>query len=279
MPLTRVSADLETFWRIDDFTDPWHRAPWIVLMHGVAETSDAWYAWVPHLARRYRVLRFDVRGFGQSTPMPRNYGWSMDQIGDDLLALTRHLCIDRFHLVAAKVGGTMALHLAARRPAPLASLTVLGTPVVTASAVNSGYSSREIEEHGVGRWARRTMRNRLGTAMPAEAQEWWAQMMEKTPASTQAGFMDFLPAIDIRPLLPKILCPTLVVTTGDPSNPAQNITGLEATRAWQQTIPGSELLVIPDDSFHIAATAPDTAARATLAFIDRQQQKQGESRA
>jgi pimeloyl-ACP methyl ester carboxylesterase len=271
MPLTRTAPDLETFWRIDDFTDPWRGAPWIVLMHGVAESSDAWYGWIPHLARRYRVLRLDVRGYGRSTPMPRDHAWSLAQIGDDMLALAAHLQIDSFHLVAAKVGGTMALHFASRVPVQLKSLTVLGTPVVTASAVDSGYSSREIDEHGVGHWARRTMRNRLGTSMPAEAQEWWARMMEQTPASTQAGFMDFLPSIDVRPLLPSILCPTLVVTTGDPANPAQNITGLDATRAWQQTIPRSELLVIPDDSFHIAAAAPDAAAQATLAFIDRQE--------
>jgi pimeloyl-ACP methyl ester carboxylesterase len=269
MPLTRLAPDLETFWRVDDFTDPWREAPWIVLMHGVAETSDAWYAWIPHLARRYRVLRFDVRGFGQSTPMPRDHAWSFDRIGEDLQALTRHLGIGSFHLVAAKVGGTMALHFASGQPAGLRSLTVLGTPVVTASAVDSGYSSREIEEHGVGHWARRTMPNRLGSSMPPLAHEWWARMMERTPASTQAGFMDFLPSVDVRPLLPRIACPTLVVTTGDPSNPAQNITGLAATRAWQQTIARSELLVIPDDSFHVAATAPDAAAAATLAFIDR----------
>lgn len=269
MPLIRTAPDLETFYRIDDFTDPWTHAPWIVLMHGVAETSDAWYGWIPHLARRYRVLRFDVRGFGQSTPMPRDHAWSLDRIGQDLVALTRQLDIARFHLVAAKVGGTMALQFAATRPACLKSLAVLGTPVVTASAVDSGYSSREIEEHGVAHWARRTMRNRLGTALPPQAQEWWARMMAQTPASTQSGFMDFLPGIDVRPLLPSIACPTLVVTTGDPSNPAQNITGLAATRAWQETIPGSELVVIPNDSFHVAATAPDAAARATLQFIDR----------
>jgi len=269
MPMTRTAPDLETYWCVDDFTDPWRPAPWIVLMHGVAESSDAWYGWIPHLARRYRVLRLDIRGYGRSTPMPRDHAWSLDQFGSDLLSLTRQLKIDAFHLVAAKVGGTMALHFASTREAALQSLTVLGTPVVTASAVDSGYSSREIETHGVGHWARRTMRNRLGTSMSAEAQEWWAQMMEKTPASTQAGFMDFLPSIDVRPLLPRIACPTLVVTTGDPTNPAQNITGLEATRAWQPTIPGSELAVIPDDSFHIAATAPDRAAAVTLAFIDR----------
>lgn len=269
MPVIQTAPDLHTWYQIDDFTDPWTNAPWIVLMHGVAETSDAWFAWIPHLARRYRVLRFDVRGFGRSSPMPRDYDWPFERIGDDLISLTDQLNIERFHLVSAKVGGTMALHFASRRPPALRSLSVLGTPVVTASATDSGYSSEEIDEHGVGHWARRTMRHRLGSALPAEAHEWWARMMEMTPASTQSGFLRILPSIDIRPLLPRIACPTLVVTTGDPNNPAQNITGIESTRNWQSTIPNSELLVIPNDSFHVAATAPDCAAEAVLSFINR----------
>jgi pimeloyl-ACP methyl ester carboxylesterase len=269
MPLMATAPDLQTWYCIDDFTDPWSEAPWIVLMHGVAETSDAWFAWIPHLARRYKVLRFDVRGFGRSTPMPREHDWSLARIGEDLLSLTSQLGIASFHLVAAKVGGTMALHFASTRPAALKTLAVLGTPVVTASAKDSGYSSAEIERLGVGHWARRTMKNRLGSALPPAAQEWWARMMERTPASTQAGFMDFLPTIDVRPLLPRIACPTLVVTTGDASNEAQNITGLASTKAWQCTIARSELAVIPNDSFHVAATAPDAAAQTTLAFIDR----------
>jgi hypothetical protein len=59
------------------------------------------------------------------------------------------------------------------------------------------------------------------------------------------------------------------VTTGDPNNVAQNITGVESTKAWQSTIPNSEFLVIGNDSFHVAATAPDLAAQAVLKFIDR----------
>jgi len=269
MPVIRTASDLLTWYQIDDFTDPWADAPWIVLMHGVAETSDAWFAWIPHLARRYRVLRFDIRGFGQSSPMPRDYDWPFERIGDDLLSLTSQLQIERFHLVSAKVGGTMALHFASRRPKALRSLSVLGTPVVTASAKDAGYSPDEIDQHGVGHWARRTMGNRLGTALPPEAHEWWAKMMETTPASTQAGFLRVLPQIDVRPLLPQIVCPTLVVITGDPNNPAQNLTGVASTIAWQSTIPRSELLVIPNDSFHVAATAPDRAAEAVLNFIDR----------
>jgi pimeloyl-ACP methyl ester carboxylesterase len=268
MPVIQTASDLRTWYCIDDFTDPWTQAPWIVLMHGVAENSDAWYGWIPHLARRYRVLRFDVRGFGRSSPMPREYDWPFERIGDDLSELTAQLNIDSFHLVSAKVGGTMALHYASRGPKALKSVSVLGTPVVTASATDSGYSSKEIDEKGVGHWARRTMQNRLGSVLPPEAQEWWARMMETTPASTQSGFMRVLPTIDIRPLLPFIQCPTLVIITGDPNNPAQNLTGVEATKAWQSTIPNSELKIIANDSFHVAATAPDLAAKAVLKFID-----------
>ena len=269
MPLIQTAPDLQTWYQIDDFTDPWTNAPWVVLMHGVAESSDAWYSWIPHLARRYRVLRFDVRGFGRSSPMPRDHGWSFDQIGNDLVALTTALKIERFHLVAAKVGGTMALQFASHAPQSLVSLSVLGTPVVTGSATESGYSSQEIDERGVGYWARRTMSNRLGSVMSSDAHEWWARMMEKTPASTQSGFMRVLPTIDIRPLLSKITCPTLVVTTGDPNNVAQNITGIESTKAWQSMIPNSELMLVANDSFHVAATAPDVAAQVVLKFIDR----------
>lgn len=275
MPLIQTAPDLQTWYRIDDFTDPWTNAPWVVLMHGIAENSDAWYAWIPYFARRYRVLRFDLRGYGRSTPMPRDHDWSLDEIGQDLGSLLHHLNIDQCHLVAAKVGGTMALHFASNGPHALKSLTVLGTPATTASATDLGYSSQEIDTLGVGHWVRRTMHNRLGTVMPPEAQEWWARMMETTPASTQSGFMRLLPHIDIRDRLPKIKCPTLVITTGSSENEAQNITGLNVTRSWQSTIPRSELKVIANDSFHVAATAPDVAAGVTLEFIDKHETSAG----
>jgi 3-oxoadipate enol-lactonase len=41
------------------------------------------------------------------------------------------------------------------------------------------------------------------------------------------------------------------------------------TRNWQQQIPESELLVLPGNSYHVAATHADQAAAATLDFIQR----------
>ena len=107
MPTLQVSPDLEMHYRIDDFTDPWSHPETVLMLHGNAESGAAWYGWVPHLARRFRIVRPDMRGFGESTPMPRDFPWTLDVIIDDYVRLMDALGIDRFHLVGAKIGGPL----------------------------------------------------------------------------------------------------------------------------------------------------------------------------
>jgi pimeloyl-ACP methyl ester carboxylesterase len=128
MPTFRPTPDLTMHYEIDDFTDPWRRSEAILMLHGNAESSAAWYRWVPAFARNYRVVRPDMRGFGASTPMPRDYPWTLDRLIDDFTALTDALEIARFHLIGAKIGGTIARAFAARRPDRVMTLTVVGTP-------------------------------------------------------------------------------------------------------------------------------------------------------
>lgn len=64
MPTCHSSPDLEMHYRIDDFTDPWTEPETILMLHGNCESGTAWYAWVPHLARCFRVVRPDMRGYG-----------------------------------------------------------------------------------------------------------------------------------------------------------------------------------------------------------------------
>ena len=103
------------FYRIDDFTDPWRTPETILMIHGNAERGFSWYGWVPTLARRYHVVRPDMRGFGRSTPMPRNFPWTLDIVIDDYCRLMDHLKIERFHLVGAKIGGVIGRAFAADR--------------------------------------------------------------------------------------------------------------------------------------------------------------------
>src|SRR3954468_19161313 len=82
MPTLHIPPDLDMHYVIDDYTDPWRTPETILMIHGNAESGAAWYAWVPALAREYRVLRPDMRGYGDSTPMARDYPWTIERVVD-----------------------------------------------------------------------------------------------------------------------------------------------------------------------------------------------------
>ena len=264
MPAFRVSPDCELHYVVDDYTDPWREPETILMLHGNAESGAAWFGWVPTLARHFRVVRPDMRGFGASTPMPRNFPWTLDRLCDDDIALMDALGVNRFHLVAAKIGGTIARYFAARHADRVLTLTVAGTPAPRRGVGPRPELVREFEASGVGPWARRTMSGRLGSRFPAEGVEWWIALMGRTAASTQAGFFPTIADADISDALARIRCPTLVITTE-----ASALGSVEETRAWQRRIPRSELLVLPGDSYHVAASDPERCAAATLDFIER----------
>ncbi|MGH7093673.1 MAG: alpha/beta fold hydrolase, partial [Stellaceae bacterium] len=170
------------------------------------------------------------------------------------------------HLVGAKIGGTVARAFAARRPERVKTLTVVGSPPPYRedAAKNVAATVKLFEEHGVEYWARQNMENRLGSAFPKEGFDFWVKYMAHTALSTQLGFMPTIAIADIRLDIPKIKCPTLVITTEE-----SGLGPVAAMRAWQEQIAGSELVVFPGNSYHVAATHADQAAEATLDFLRR----------
>ncbi len=264
MPIFHSSPDLDMHYEVDDYTDPWTRPESILLLHGNCESGAAWYGWAPYLARLFRLVRPDMRGFGQSTPMPRDFPWTLDIIIDDYLRLMDALGIERFHLVGAKIGGTIARAFAARRADRVLTLTVVGTPPPFREGAKERIPAwtRDFEENGVEPWARRTMAYRLGTAFPPEGVEWWAKYMGRTSAESQIGFIRTIACVDITEDVPRIQCPTFVMTTEE-----SGLASVEQNRAWQRQIPNSRLLVLPGNSYHVAVSDAESCARAALDFI------------
>jgi len=128
MPTFHIPPTLDMHYEVDDYTDPWRPPATVLMLHGNAESGAAWYGWVPHLAPWYRVVRPDMRGFGASTPMPRDFPWTLDLLMDDCCRLMDTLGVERFQVIGAKIGGTIARAFAARRSARVRTLTVVGTP-------------------------------------------------------------------------------------------------------------------------------------------------------
>ena len=266
MPTMIAPDGAELFYTVDDFTDPWRGAGTVVLLHGNAESGEAWRAWVPHLARDYKVIRVDTRGFGRSAPMPADFPWTTDVLVDDLVQVTSALGLKKFHMVAAKLGGTFALRFAAARPDLVQSLCVIGVPASPGKAFSASLPGwvAEMESKGVRSWAASTMRARLGSKVSEAHMNWWSDFMGATALSSQRGFMKMVATLDVAPDLPQIQCPTLVVTST-----ASPMWSVEGTQAWQKRIPNSDFVVFESDSYHIAGSEPDTVAPRVRAFIDR----------
>ena len=262
MPTARITPDLDMYYRLDDFTDPWRQSDAVLMLLGNHESGAAWYGWVPRLARHYKVVRPDTRGFGDSTPMPPDFPWSMDLVIDDYCRLMDTLGIERFHLVGAKIGTTIARAFAARRPDRVRTLTVVGAPVPKRhdgkTALVNGI------EQNIEQRARSGMAARLGSNFPPEAVEWWTRYMARTEVASVVGFVKAISFRDITADVLKIKCPTLVITTDRSA-----LASVEETRAWQSLIPDSELVVLSSDSYHVAVTDPDRCVDATLDFLAR----------
>ena len=252
------------YYRVDDFTDPWAESPTVLFVHGLAESGEAWRVWVPHFARRYRVARVDLRGFGRSTPMAADFTWTMDLLIADLVALIRHLGCARVHLIGAKSGGSMALKLAADHPDLVATLVGVTPPVTSAAGVDDWV--RHIEQHGVRDWAQQTMQGRLGSKISPAEVDWWVDNLQgKTPLSTMQSYLRWVPSLDIRADVENIKCPTLIITTT-----GSGLRTLDSVKAWQPRIKNSQLLVLEGDAWHAAGAYPDRCAEAALEFIASQ---------
>ena len=266
MPLFQTSSGDCIHYQVDDFTNPWDRPETILLVHGNAESHLAWYGWIPHLARKFRIVRPDKRGHGASTPMPRDFPWTLDIIIDDFIGLMDMLGIDRFHIVGAKLGGTIARAFAARRADRVLTLTAIGAPPPFRkdAAARVPAWTEEFERDGLSNWARRGQTARLGSHFPAQGAEWWTTFMARMPVSSQIGWISTIACADIRADIPRIRCPTLVITTEQ-----SGLASVAETRAWQEQIENSTLLVLPGDSYHVAVTKAERCARATQELIEQ----------
>ena len=160
----RLDDGIELFYTVDDFTDPWTSPETVVLHHGMAKNHKLWYAWVPILARHYRVIRFDMRGMGQSQVPEPGYPWSVDNFAQDLLGLVDRLELERFHLIGETVGGSIAMRFATQHQNRLLSLTACTSPT-SFNDPHHGESADLIEKEGVAAWVESTIGRRLDPQM------------------------------------------------------------------------------------------------------------------
>jgi len=106
----------------------------LLLVMGANASGLTWpEALVDRLARQHRVVRYDHRDTGRSTPAFETAPYAIRDLATDAVRLLDGLGIDRAHVVGMSMGGTLVQLLLLDHPDRLRSATVLAT-----SALGSG---------------------------------------------------------------------------------------------------------------------------------------------
>jgi len=106
----------ETHYILDSFVDPWKSSETILIQHGFGRHAEFWYHWIPVLARRYRVIRRDLRGHGRSSyPGPKDsYVYDLDTILGEIVDTLDQLGVEKVHFLGESTGGMLGEILAAK---------------------------------------------------------------------------------------------------------------------------------------------------------------------
>ncbi len=255
----------QLFYRVDDFTDPWAEAETVVLHHGMAKNHKLWYAWIPVIARHYRVIRFDMRGMGQSSVPEPGYPWSVDNFAADLLELLDQLELGQVHLIGETVGGSIAMRFATQNQERLKTLTACTSPIAF-NDPHHGESADLIEREGVGAWVANTIGRRLDPQIvPPEYTRWYAEQMSATPAHVVGGFQRNDTG-DLRPLLPQVQTPTLILAA---ASLREEVLG--DFRDAADLFPNGRRVVFPGVAGFVQHILPVPCARVWLDFARNRQ--------
>lgn len=101
--------------------------PVLFMVHGSESSLRTWDVITAQLKGRYRIIRYDIPGYGLSDgPSDRDVA-TLDPM-DVPLALLKTLGVERVTFVGVSSGGTMGMYLAAEHPAMIERLIISNTP-------------------------------------------------------------------------------------------------------------------------------------------------------
>lgn len=191
-------------------------APVVVLGSSLGTTGDVWRRQREALRGSYRVLCYEHRGHGGSPAPPGPY--TIAGLAADVLGVLDAHAVDSASYVGISLGGMVGMWLAARAPERVDSLVLCctsahlppaGTWLQRAAQVRSA-GLAAISGQVVGGWFTPAFRRRDPGTFAA-----FVAMLEGTDPEGYAGCCEAIAAMDLRPLLPSIQAPTLVVAGAD----------------------------------------------------------------
>ncbi len=203
-------------------------APILLLSNSLGTDMGMWAPQIAAWTARFRLLRYDQRGHGQSDA-PTG-GYSMDRLGRDVSELLDALHIDRVDFCGLSLGGMTGQWLGIREPARLRRLVLANTSAFMGPPTAWDARILMVLEQGMAPLAQasvdRWFTPGFAAAAPASIAPIGA-MLQATPPQGYAGCCAAIRDMDMRRMLPLIETPTLVIGgSEDPATPPPHSEGL-----------------------------------------------------
>ena len=236
-------------------------APWVTFSHALANNLHLWDAVAASLKDRYRVLRYDQRGHGDSPAVPGPY--TFPELEADAIGLLDAIGIEKTHWVGLSIGGMLGYGLAMNHPDRIITLIACDSRP-DAPPDYAAYFQHRIDlaaeggmeavvEPSIERWFTPETRAKN----PPELDKVRAMIRKATPVG-HAGCCEALKTLSYGPRLHEIRVPVLVLGGAKDKGAPPAILAEAAAK-----IPGAEHAVIPDAG-HITPAENPPAFIATL---------------
>jgi 3-oxoadipate enol-lactonase len=231
----------------------------IVLLHdGILHSAaydDVW----PTLCERFRVVRYDRRGYGASSPANAPY----DPV-QDLEAVMKAAGLEHASLVGSSSGGGIAVDYALTHPDKVDRLVLVG-PWVSGFDVSFGFIARSLKlvakvKMGDLEGAVKDpyILTKTADASRAKVVAW----VKANPGNLGAGARERSPVV-AKPRLGEIQAPTLVLVGEVDIKDVQ-----EQAKALEVLMPHAHRMVVPASGHLMYVERPATFAEIVRAFVE-----------
>jgi 3-oxoadipate enol-lactonase len=241
--------------------------PVVTMSHALGCNLSMWDEQAEALSGRYRVLRYDTRGHGESGAPSGPY--SLEQMADDVCELLSALGIAQTHFVGISMGGMIGQIFALKYPAMLLSLILCSTTSRYPVGIHTAWAERirTVEAQGMEpmveaalqRWFTPLFREHRPDIMDRIR-----TMLQHTPVQGYIGCCHAIPTIDATDRLSEVQCPALIIAgEDDPGTPVAMAQQIYAA------LPSSELATLRPASHLCNLEQPDEFNRVLLGFLNK----------
>ncbi len=243
------------------------KGPWLTLSHSLACNLHMWDDQMAELTQKYKVLRFDTRGHGQSSAPPGDY--TLDQMADDVKGLFDALGVKQTHWIGLSMGGMIGQTFALKYPGVFQSLVLADTtsrrPPYAAQMWGERVTAARAKgmagvlETTLARWFTESYRNTRNASIARITEQ-----ILTTPVDGFCGACIAISKVDTLDRLKEIKCPVFIIVGEEDHG-----TPPEMARAIHENLPGSELLVIKSAAHLSNVEQAGVFTRAVSEFLAR----------